>query len=467
MLLSGASMTLGALIKYGTLSPWEHLQELSFFAKLPLAIITGTGILYLYYQLKRIPHQKFLPIVIVFFLAIDPLFLSFSRYLHLDGLNALLILLSLAHLSLYSYNKTLKDLRYSALFAGLGFLTRTSSLSLVPFVLIVVIFSARTQRTSRSRFLIKHLANWLLISTGTFVFLWPAMWVSPVRTLSTLTNFSSGAFVHSHKPPEGQISVTDSSSKNEDDRRKPLSFDPKLLWDFVVNRSVIILVFGIIGYASVLRRVFSKRKTPYDAFLFVLLAFSAYFIILLSFAKMATTIVLGFRYGLTSFVIFQMAAGYGFYIFLDRLYKYDGLKRVTRLIVFYGLIATMCLHSYQVFSLHPYYQSYHNELIKPSVIGWGEGLELVANHLNMKHDASELVVASWYPCVFSKYFHGKTISLPKVKDQHPDYIVLYNNQVNRDLEKDLVERFYRNQSINPEFTAVINGMEYAWLYKYL
>jgi hypothetical protein len=47
MILTGEAMLLAGLIKYNTLSLWFHKADLLFYAKMPIAVTTGLGILLL------------------------------------------------------------------------------------------------------------------------------------------------------------------------------------------------------------------------------------------------------------------------------------------------------------------------------------------------------------------------------------------------------------------------------------
>ena len=90
--------------------------------------------------------------------------------------------------------------------------------------------------------------------------------------------------------------------------------------------------------------------------------------------------------------------------------------------------------AFAVFSLHPYYQTFSNGFFKAGNSGWGEGLEIVAEYLNKKENASDLVVASFWSSIFAKFFKGNTLSLKLEGNTNPDYIILYRLQVEDSLK---------------------------------
>ena len=53
----------------------------------------------------------------------------------------------------------------------------------------------------------------------------------------------------------------------------------------------------------------------------------------------------------------------------------------------------------------------------------------------------------------------------RIEAAKPDYIVLYQSQVARYLYPAIVDEYYLNGKIKPEFIVKINGIEYAWVYK--
>jgi dolichyl-phosphate-mannose--protein O-mannosyl transferase len=95
MILSGGSIISATLIKYGTVHSWKHRNELYPYAKLPVVLITGLGIIFIYFLLQKKYSQSAFPLLSAIFLALDPNFLAHSRYFHLDAIVSIFMVLSL------------------------------------------------------------------------------------------------------------------------------------------------------------------------------------------------------------------------------------------------------------------------------------------------------------------------------------------------------------------------------------
>jgi hypothetical protein len=124
--------------------------------------------------------------------------------------------------------------------------------------------------------------------------------------------------------------------------------------------------------------------------------------------------------------------------------------------------------------LAPYYGAYFNPLLGDGAtavwafpFGQGEGLDQAAAYLNEKENAENLLVASFYPEEFQTYFRGTVISLRQKEWSktwlYSDYVVFYVSQVQRELPDAELVSFFRSQE--PEYTARIGGVDFAWIYK--
>jgi hypothetical protein len=450
MLASGVATRIGALIEYGTWNPWDHFADLLFYAKLPIALITGCGVVLVYLILKRYGREPWLAVLAAFYLAVDPFFLAHSRYLHLDAIHATFVLLCLMTAAVYLLEKEVKWLWISGVLFGLAFLTRSSSLALLPYVLGSLVCARLCGRRRDLKRLIKHGAAWLAIGAGVFVALWPAMWVMPLQTLRLVIDGARSAATTPHVAP-GQDAVQEAA---------PAFFDTSLLQDLLVYRSPVILALGIVGAAALIYRGVRGRAGRSE----FLLAYTALFGLLLIvglslFAKVAT------RYVLVSFVAFQIVGAYGLFVSARTI-----AERVPRqwgfAVVVTGALLVCAADAYQVLRLHPYYQSYHGSLRAPDLYGWGEGLEKIGEYLDAKANPQELKVASFYSCVLNRYMRGEAVELDSLEDgaSDIDYVVLYDSQVQRNLFAEVTRDYELVAAADPEFIAVINGVEYAWLY---
>ncbi len=140
------------------------------------------------------------------FLALDPFFLTQSRVVHVDGLLASFMLLSV--LSLLVYFKRPDRRRYlflSGVMAGLAMLTKTPSLFLVPLTLLAFGVHALLEFGSHRDFRSLKLGRlagafvlWLATMYATFLALWPAAWFRPLFLTYRLYRASRWGTLVSH-----------------------------------------------------------------------------------------------------------------------------------------------------------------------------------------------------------------------------------------------------------------------------
>jgi hypothetical protein len=146
----------------------------------------------------------------------------------------------------------------------------------------------------------------------------------------------------------------------------------------------------------------------------------------------------------------------------------DGRPRFVLAMVLVMLVALWWL------PLMPYYGAYFNPLLgggETAVwafpFGQGEGLDLAAAHLNQKDGAPDMLVASFYPEEFQVYFDGHALSLRRQEWSKTwlfsDYVVFYVSQVQRELPDAELVNFFKDRE--PEYTARIGDVDFAWVYK--
>ncbi|MCB0211195.1 MAG: glycosyltransferase family 39 protein [Anaerolineae bacterium] len=137
-----------------------------------------------------------------------------------------------------------------------------------------------------------------------------------------------------------------------------------------------------------------------------------------------------------------------------------------------NLLLTLLLILYLLptFTYYPYYLTYFNPLMggpttaaHTTLMGWGEGMEQVADYLNTKPNAANLYVASTPSQTLLPYFVGtgenfytNDIAL------RADVVVLYLAQMQRMAPSpDIVDYF---QAQTPEHVVTIKGVPYAKIY---
>lgn len=461
MILSGGAMILGGLLKYGTLSIWAQKGSLVFFAKLPIVIVTGTGILFLYTILRKNYKETSFPLAAAFLVSIDPFFLAHTRYLQLDGLAAIFMLLALVLGIVYLKNHEICHLFGSAIFTALSLLTKTYTVSLIPFI-IAIIGIAHYKRDEKFvnifSSLIKAILIWVGVTALIFFILWPTMWVSPIKSIKKVYKYTEVAVIRTH---ENTGDLASGKRGTVDIRHKiGLKFDGRTIKSFIEKNSTFTLITGFFSIFIAFTRI--KKHGFDDTTVLVLLsaAFLIYFLMGMSFAGKTAL-----RYCVVAFLLLDIMAAYTVANILrytkNMVWKLDWQRYALSFVVTVGLL----VYTFNVFALHPYYQTFYNKLSSPKGIGWGEGLEQVAAYLNKLPNSKSIVAASWYPCVLRWQFDGIVVGLGEIEATKPDYIVLYQSQVARYLYPAIVDEYYLNDKVKPEFIVKIRGFEIAWVYK--
>ncbi len=141
----------------------------------------------------------FLPALMgIVLVGFEPLGLGLTRMLHVDGLSATLMLVSVllflhARRDEPGWGARRWDLIFSGALAGLAWLTKSPTFMLAPFVMLVAAVDlVRVWRSGRRTPLaalgdmVRDLAVWGGVAALVFVALWPAMWVQPVTSLRAI-----------------------------------------------------------------------------------------------------------------------------------------------------------------------------------------------------------------------------------------------------------------------------------------
>ncbi len=200
--------------------------ELHFTQKLLLVTVISLVLASCVYVLKR----EFGKRVALFFgllVSLEPFYYALTRVFHLEGLMSTLMLASFLWFYHYLQEKKPFKLILASFFAALAFLTKTSSLYLVPFMALLAFlhrlfkvsyfneFTEKAQlkdsqqigkvsyflkntilllKQSIQRFFkvlyslewLKPFGIWLLLSYLGFYLFWPAMWTMPEKALETV-----------------------------------------------------------------------------------------------------------------------------------------------------------------------------------------------------------------------------------------------------------------------------------------
>ena len=174
------------------------------------------------------------------------------------------------------------------------------------------------------------------------------------------------------------------------------------------------------------------------------------------------------RYLLTIFPMVNLLAAAGLIWLWERIRnRFSTLKSVP----FAGLGVLLIAQILLVLPHHPYYYPYFNPLTgggytAPHLIriGWGEGLDEIADFLNSLPDPRRINVASRFPRHLVG-FEGTVLPLDAGGEwTRAEHIVFYIHQVQREQDPGPGEiRWLRRYS--PEHVVRLSGIEYAWVYQ--
>jgi hypothetical protein len=397
----------------------------------------------------------------ILLIAFDPFHIALTRILHTDGsLSSLLFLSVLAFIS-YLHRRNILDLIISGAAAGLASLTKSPGFIIIPTVgLITLVDFVRNYSTHENISLSRRVWGyfWPLVIWGSvvifcFVLLWPAMWVAPLQTLTSVMSQAVGYAEEGHKTP---VFFNGTISESGDLGVEFFYFYPlTYLW-----RSTPIVLIGLLGAIV----AYIKKWKPLDrpetrTTVTGLLIFVLIFTIVMTLGTKKFD-----RYLLPVYAPLDLIAAIGWVAMVHWLTKNVHLPALR-----YGsyliYIAIIGLQMFWSLSTFPYYLSYYNPLMggskkAPEVmqIGWGEGIDQAARYLNSKPNSENFRVYSWYIEGSFSYFYNPTYTLyPDI-----DYAVIYVHQWQRSTPRELLA--YLSEQ-TPEHTIWINGIEYVRIYK--
>ena len=426
------------------------------------------------------------------YLAWSPFFIALSRQLHPDGLAASFIVLALLLFLAWLYGgQQQRYLIASGMVMGLGWLTKTPAIFLVPTGALLVgwrMWQARSKDFSLSpqeerlksllrvnRRLLTGYVVWGLLATLTFVLLWPAMWLEPLDTLRRMS-VEMGVYVERH-------TSTNYFWGRPIDDPGLLFYPVAFLW-----RTTPTTVIGLVAaalFAWRQRALFAQQTIRQSAGALCLFALVLGIGMSIGAKKFD-------RYMLPSLLALDLVGLLGWLCLVQTItQKFKTARARLEAVAFQArnrtynhpvtlspyhpitLSLIFLLHALPGFLHYPYYLTYFNPLFggsftAPQVlfVGWGEGLEAAAQWLNEQPEAEKLRVVAWYADgPFSYYFKGQEVSLGYESPLMwfgTDYAVLYVNQWQRQLPTPAVIDYFAQQT--PVHEVRFRGLELAKVY---
>ncbi|MBN2115277.1 MAG: glycosyltransferase family 39 protein [Anaerolineales bacterium] len=419
-------------------------------------------------------------------IAFDPFHIALSKVLHLDGLLANLMLLSLLAFLVYLEERKRTAFLVSAAAAGLAGLTKSTGLFLVPLIVLLGLLTPLYSRSDRGEAgwrksvsrSVRELAAWGGIAALVFFLLWPAMWVDPVGSLVRIFTDAVGYAQGGHESPVFFNGKIYPGGEIPDLNFYPINF----LW-----RTTPVTLLGLLAVPILLLRrkpVFPQDRPGSQVNVLHNVdrqkwAIAALLLFALGFSALMTLGLKKFdRYMMPSIVPLDLVAGIGLVWLVA--WARQGLHTRWRIIltgvVLLGFVAMQATLAWKAF---PYFFNYYNPLLGGSrqaltvmQIGWGEGLDQAARYINDKPNADQIRVMAWYAGGPFSYFSKSRVSALDV--DHPwsaadwdefnksDYVVVYIHEWQRDLPTEVLDRL---RGMTPEYSVWVDGLEYVRVYK--
>ena len=329
------------------------------------------------------------------------------------------------------------------------------------------------QSVVNSRSLIAGYIVWGAMASITFFVLWPVMWVDPINTFQRMY-LEMVVYTGGHQNSNyflGQIA----------ENPGPV-FYPVVYFFRTTPATLIGLVVAFLAYWRNIE-IFSRQSVRQTAAGIGLFAFV--------FLLLMTVVGKKFdRYLLPVFLVLDILAALGWVVLAQlagkAIQRYS--KRSSTVAVSAGtgastwrrvaaggslVLALGPLHGLFTMQHYPYYMTYFNPLAggnrsapEAVFVGWGEGLEQVADWLNRQPDADLLHVLSWYAGGPLSYFFEGTVVGPTSGSRMPwidvDYVVLYINQVQRKIPTTAAVDYFLRET--PVHTVTLQGMTMARIY---
>lgn len=429
----------------------SYLTALKFPVALCTSLLAG-----LTWWLAKQALPRRIAVWFAIFFALDPLYLVYSRYIHLDALVTGFSMAGLLALWLASEKKSRRHFFFGLMLLTLAGLTRINGFFMLGFGGLMWLMSQHSKNLRRD--------IWMACGTVilTAVIVWPPLLFAPSRIF------------HLQEAGLGLILGPHEVSPNVDITGPIRSLLYPL---FIVTREyTTTIILALIGLWYILKN-FRRPEMRFSGWLLLFGFF--YFISLLLEPKKLD------RYALPLIIPLSLYAAYGW----DWLWS-GGKKWVARTRVV--LIIVILVQVILLWRLAPYYQTYENvfgrvlqhtplrtsQAFNPA---WGEGMSEAADYLRLP-DGTLPSLASWYASDFCVY------GLPQSMTRYPlspiasiecpqkiwlladpteaEWLVLSRDQVSQRIYPKLLDDMAR-RGWQPTKTISLNGIPYVWIYKNL
>ena len=434
---------------------WDRTETL-WLQRFPVVLTNTLLVVAIFLYLRKLFGQR-LALLAAILISLDPFYLSDSRVNRAEGLLTGLMMVSLlALITAHRRDRYWPHLLISGVFGGLAWLTKSQALVLLPMFGVISLiwhFRDNTQWTAALRGSVLTMLGWLATVITTFIALWPATWTVPGPTFSLMSDYLIGKVGE-----EGvKIFFLGQTVLDED---PGLIFYPVI---FILRTTPLMLLGLLLGMWLLIRRRWSPpaqwRTWLDEPGLWAVLAYAALYVGGMSLGSHKQD-----RFLMAAFPALNVLAAAAFLQFAQRLHWSQ-----QRVWLAGGALLTIQLATALPF--HPYYFSYFNPLagggpvaVQLTRIGWGEGMDQVADYLQSQENPESMVVASRF-FHYLMGFDGTRLNLDaKGEWVRADKIIFYIQQSQRKLDPSPGVIHYFEQHVPPEKVITIDRIDYAQIY---
>ncbi len=426
----------------------------------PSALIISLAILLAYILLEHIFDFQVAAFAALL-LALDPFHISLSKVIHVDALLSTFMLLSALFLWLFLKDSRWPWVFFSGVFAGLGLLTKTPAIFLVPYLfLCLLVWQGGLWRQKRSsgvrydwflglRKSILLILVWLAALSVTYLLSWPSMWVQPFETLALSFGGTNFYRVTPHENPVFLLG-------------KATISDPGPLF-YPINMAIKTTAVSLTGFALSFFVLIRGRMKNYQRQAILLgFAFVFFFILMLTLGDKKLS-----RYILPALQFVTLLAGIG-WVYSLRMLWHDRVRLLQL-----SLLLVAAVQLLAALAHFPYFGTHYNYLLggpqrifeNEVVAGqeFGIGVERAADSLNQLPLSTELVVGAHNWLDFYHYFQGKTVPMT---DDKVDYLLFTRNWTIRGMEAHKWQPLWDEYRLRePKYVISFDGVPYVWVYK--
>lgn len=485
----------------------DHIQrgilDLLVATRLPYALLSAGAVAATYGLVRRLFDGR-VAWLAALLLAFDPFFLAHSRVAHGDA--PVSVFITLSALAFFVYLKRRRSaeaaelaapagqgasipassgtgsvaacpqpegrrrwLVLSALGGGLAALTKAPGQFMAPFVLAIAAGDWLWQSWRRRRLEWQQARRWSgalmlwgVLAAALFIALWPAMWTSPVETLSRMLQETFGKVEAGHL-----VMFMGQPTLDPGPWFYPYVIAMRLTPVSLIGVVLSVAVLGAVAITSAR----AERVEHYQAACWMWLVVLGLFV----FGELSPK--KQDRYLLAVFPFLNILAAFAFNELGLRLAPYlarlrRGLPPAATWPGQFAVVSSLIvvLHGLPVLTTYPYYLAYFNPLlgglpraVQTTLVGWGEGMEQVAAYLNQRPDAERTYVAAVPFQTLQPFFKGMGENFyTNAAALRADVVVLYISQVQRLAPSPEIVRYF--QSRQPEHVVNVLGVPYAWVY---